>query len=357
MNTFFELLQVAIGVKDSLSHIPQSRDEWEDLLKVCGKHSLVAITFPVIDKLHDCVEVPLGVYSRWAMMAERVKQKNVRMNDACKYLYSRFAEYGFRSCVLKGQSVAALYPMPELRQSGDIDIWVEGGYKKVMGFLKGHFDVNKVVYHHCDAHILKGINVEVHFMPSWMNSRCADRRLQKYFEAMAPEQFEHYIESLGFCAPTRRFDAVYHLIHIYRHLLDEGIGLRQMLDYYYVLNSLTCDERQVAWIDINRLGLAHFAAGVMSVLKDVLSLDESLMLCAPDVKQGEFLLEEIMISGNFGRYDKRNTHDANETRIMHAKRKMTRSMRYLAFYPGEVLSIPIFMVFHYFWRLFNGYLK
>ena len=346
-----------MGIRESLSRLPQSRQEWEDLFTVCAKHNLVAITFPVIDKLHDEVEVPLGVYSRWAMMAEKVQQKNARLNEACRTLYTKFSEYGFQSCVLKGQTVAALYPRPELRQCGDIDIWLDGGHKRIVGFLRERFPVKKVFYHHCDAYIIKGVNIEAHFMPSWMNSPCADRRLQKYFCRMAPEQFGHYVESLGFCAPTKHFDAVYHLIHIYRHVLDEGIGLRQLMDYYYVLHSLTPADREAAWADIKALKLSKFAAGVMCVLRDVYALDESLMLCPPDEKQGTFLLDEIMVSGNFGKFDVRNKHSKDETRVMHAKRKMTRAMRYLAYYPSEVLCIPVFMVFHYCWRLFNGYLK
>ena len=94
----------------------------------------------------------------------------------------------------------------------------------------------------------------------------------------------------------------------------------------------------------------------MYVLKKVFDLPDGWMLFAPDTRQGEFLLEEIMISGNFGRYDERNAHPAGETRVMHAKRKITRSLRYLSYYPGEVLGMPVFLVYHYVWRLFNGYL-
>ena len=356
MNLFFELIQMAAGARDALTEIPQERAEWEALFQAAAKHNLVAFTFPVIDELHDQAEVPLGIYSRWAMVVEKVKEKNARMNEACRMLSEKFPAHGFRTCVLKGLAAAAYYPDPELRQCGDIDIWLDGSQKQIVAFLKERFKVPKVVYHHADVKMVKGIGVEVHFTPSWMNSPCANRRLQKYFRSKAEEQFAHRSESLGFCVPTRRFDAVYMLIHIYRHVLDEGIGLRQLLDYYYVLKSLTQQDREAALKDIKHLGLLKFAAGVMYVLQEVFLLDKKHMLTEPDAKQGGFLLDEILISGNFGQFDSRNRHSSDETRVMHAKRKMTRAMRYLSYYPSEVLNIPVFMVFHYFWRLFKGYL-
>ena len=126
MNAFFELIQIAIGKRESLSRVPQSREEWDELLKITGQHNLLAFTFPVIDRLHDEVNVPLGVYSRWAMMAEKVAAKGNFQKDACVKLYKGFLDNGFRSCILKGQAAGVLYPDPSLRQGGDIDIWVEG---------------------------------------------------------------------------------------------------------------------------------------------------------------------------------------------------------------------------------------
>ena len=356
MNSFFELIQVAIGVRERLSQLPRDRAEWEDLFKVCGKHNLVAISFPVIDALHDEVDVPLGVYSRWAMMAEKVRQKNSRLNEVCKYLNDLFAGFGLRSCVLKGQGVATLYPDPFLRQCGDVDIWLEGSRERVISVCREHFEVKQIVYHHLDIHSVRGVNVEAHFTPSWMNSPVANRRLQKYFASRADEQFSNYSEEIGFGMPTGRFNAVYLLIHIYRHVLDEGIGLRQLLDYYYTLKALTPEDREAAVADIKFLKLEKFASGVMDLLVKVFAAPSEWLLFAPDEKQGAFLLDEIMVSGNFGRYDSRNAHPSDETRVMHARRKITRSLRYITHYPDEVLSIPVFMVWHYIWRLFKGYL-
>ena len=356
MNPFFELIQTAIGTRSDFTGIPASRDDWEALYKVCGEHNLLAVTFPMIDELHDIVEIPLGVYSRWAMVAEKTQKKNKMHLEACRTMHEQFLADGFRTCVLKGQAAAALYPRPDLRQSGDVDIWVEGERSAVVDYLKQRYGLKKIVYHHCDASIIKGVSVEEHFTPTWMNAQFRNRKLQNWFRSVGPEQFGHYDESLGFCVPTLRFDAVYMLIHIFRHFLEEGIGLRQLLDYHYVLKAMSETERAAVRADLKELGLMKFAAGVMYILQEVFKTPEGIMLTELDKKMGSFLLEEVLISGNFGRFDPRNAHEKNEGKIKHTRRKVGRAMRFLKYFPGEVLCMPWFMLWQYLWRRKNNYL-
>ena len=357
MNTFFELIQMAIGRREALSNPPQVRSEWEELCSVCAKHNMLGITFPVIDELHDTLEtIPLGIYSRWAMVAEKIAKKNARLQAACKALSDRFLADGFRSCVLKGQAAAALYPDPSLRQSGDIDIWLEGERQAVVDYLRAHCEVHKVVYHHCDTKLIPDVGVEVHFTPSWMNAPCSNRRLQAWFGSIKEEQFSNYDKTLGFCVPTIRFNGVYMLVHIYRHVLEEGVGLRQLLDYYYVLKHLDDADRNAVRKDLEYLKLDKFAASVMYVLKEVFLLDDSELLYAPDKRGGSFLLEEIMLSGNFGRFDERNAHQKGEGLLAHGRRKTERGLRYLLHYPSEVISMPFYILWQYFWRRRHGYL-
>lgn len=356
MNPFFELIRTAIGTRASFASVPVTRDEWEALQKVCGEHNLLAVTFPVIDELHDLVDVPLGVYSRWAMVAEKTQKKNKMHQEACKILHERFLADGFHTCVLKGEAAAALYPRPELRQSGDIDLWIDGERSAVVDYLRERYPLKKIVYHHCDASILKGVSVEVHFTPTWMNSPVSNKKLQAWFRSVAPEQFANLDTEHGYCVPSLRFDAVYMLIHIFRHFLDEGIGLRQLLDYYYVLKALDEGGRAAVCADLRNLGFMRFAAGVMYILKEVFDAPEAVMLTAADEKLGAFLLEEVLVSGNFGRFDPRNAHEKGEGKIRHTRRKVGRALRFFRYFPSEVFWMPWFMLWQYFWRRKHNYL-
>ncbi len=314
----------------------------------------MGVTFPAVAGMKQ--EMPRDVYLAWLLASDTVARQNRQHKDASAQLYRTFSENGFRSCILKGQAAGALYPDPMLRQSGDVDIWVEGERRKVVDFLRSRYPVRKIVYHHCDAGMLDDVSVEVHFTPSWMNAPCANRRLQRWFSLHADEQFSHFDAEAGFCIPTHRFDGVYLLLHIYRHLLDEGVGLRQFYDYYYLLSCLTDAEREAVVQDLRHLKLLRFAGSVMHVLGEVFAMDESRMLCPPASGGGAFLLDAVLRAGNFGRSDERNAHAPGEGLFAHGFRRMRRGFGLLFRYPGETIAMPFFMAWQYCWRRRNGYL-
>ena len=137
-----------------------------------------------------------------------------------------------------------MYPNPYSRTPGDIDIWVEGGDKRVISFVRSISPHEKACYHHIEFPSYKGVEVEVHYRPSFLLCFCNNRKLQKYYERVKEEQFSHRVmleEQREIAIPTVEFNLIFQLTHIYAHLMNEGIGLRQLLDYYYVL----CDFYKV----------------------------------------------------------------------------------------------------------------
>ena len=75
----------------------------------------------------------------------------------------------------------------------------------------------------------------------------------------------------GYAVPTWEFNVVFQLSHIFKHLLQEGIGLRQLIDYYYLLCNRP-DDSSVENIKktIQHLGLSPIAGAVMWIMKNVL---------------------------------------------------------------------------------------
>ena len=358
MNPFFELLQVAVGTREILTAVPDSPESWQRLLDLVAEHGVVGVTFPAIDAMTRKGLVPEDFFIPWGLVEQDIIRRNHRQRDALAILNRQFQESGFRHCLLKGQASGAYYPNPLLRQSGDIDIWLDGGHKAVMTYLRPRFKVYKTRYIHCDVKMLKGMRVEVHFTPSWMNGPIANRRLQQWFAAQANAQFSHMDPTLGCPVPTKAFNAVYMLLHIYRHLLEEGIGLRQLMDYFYVLQHLTEEDKSAARKDLHHLRLYRFARAVMYVLREVFGMGEERMLCPPDDRNGVVLLEAILQSGNFGYADPvfANEESRHEGILAHGWRKIKRNARFLRLCPSEVLWMPFFVTWQYFWRRKHGYL-
>lgn len=161
--------------------------------------------------------------------------------------------------------------------------------------------------------------------------------------------------------PTVSFNAVYQLCHIYRHLFDEGIGLRQLLDYYFVLKALE-ESKQTSKEEImytlSRFGMAKFAGAAMYVLQTVFAMPNEYLICEPNETEGRFLLNEIMLAGNFGKYDERIKKTPSipllrgkiGMQLWHAIEKTKHNLRLLSHYPEEVLCEPFFRVYHWMWR-------
>ena len=195
--------------------------------------------------------------------------------------------------------------------------------------------------------------VEVHFVPTWFYNPFVNRRLQRWLEGQLNAQFGNKSE-LNFCVPTTAFNLVYVLIHIYRHLFDEGVGLRQLLDYYYILIHSTEEVRTETMMVLTSLRMKRFIGAVMYVMKDVFGMDDTYLLCQPLKKDGGFLLNEIMQAGNFGHYDERNKH--HQGRLANGWQNVKRNMRFVLHYPQEVCWMPAWKIWHWCWRKKMGYL-
>ena len=241
---FFDFLRFSIGPK---LEIPSSLKEadWKELYAIAKKQCLVGVLFDGIKKLPaEHVGMEKELLLQWMAESQMLEKANVRLNDAAIQVSEWFRKKGFRTCILKGQGNALMYPNPYSRTPGDIDIWVEGGDKRVISFVRSISPHKKACYHHIEFPSYKGVEVEVHYRPSFLLCFWHNRKLQKYYERVKEEQFSHRVmlgEQGEVVIPTVEFNLIFQLTHIFSHLMNEGIGLRQLVDYYYVL----CDFYKV----------------------------------------------------------------------------------------------------------------
>ena len=241
---FFDFLRFSIGSGDE---IPDSLKEadWKEIYAIAKKQCLVGVLFDGIKKLPaEHVAMKKELLLHWMAESQMLEKANVRLNDAAIQVSEWFRKKGFRTSILKGQGNALMYPNPYCRTPGDIDIWVEGEDKRVISFVRSISPHEKACYHHIEFPSYKGVEVEVHYRPSFLLCFWHNRKLQKYYERVKEEQFSHRVmlgEQGEIAIPTVEFNLIFQLTHIFSHLMNEGIGLRQLVDYYYVL----CDFYKV----------------------------------------------------------------------------------------------------------------
>ena len=362
---FFELIQVAIGRRNTLSRNP-SEIEWEALFALTDKQAAAGIAFNALEKLikHD-QKPPTDLLLEWIGLSEQLISRNHIVNQRCKELEKMFFDNGFRCCVLKGQGTALYYDHPEYRESGDIDLWVtkEGRQKtddvrnEVLQFAKSHgYHIGHVDIKHSDIDFFEDVSVEIHVIPSWMFNPLRNRKLQKFFKGQRVRQFGSHDTEAGFTHSTIDFDLVFSLVHIFRHVFTEGIGLRQLMDYYYILQHTDKQQREETLKVLRSLGMSSFVGGVMYVLQKCFLLDSNLMLCDANERHGKFLLSEILIGGNFGQYDTRYNFQSRDNRLWNGFVTLNRNFRYLFYYPSEVCWAPIWKIWHWWWRKRKGYM-
>ena len=367
---FFELLRVSIGMSGCLSKTP-TNEEWKALYDMAKKQTLVGVCFAGVQKLvEQRQELEEMLYLTWMGMAAKIQQRNEVVNQQCVEVQRMLAEKGFRSCMFKGQANAALYTtnLGSLRQSGDIDIWIEGARDRVIELVQKIAPTKEIRETHAQLAIFQDTEVEAHYRPGLIRDAFRNKKLQAFFADCEEECFTNHVrlevrgerlencsDYLEICAPTQRFNAVHQMLHIYHHLFDGGIGLRQVMDYYFVLCHLPSDEKEEVMRILKSLGVSRFAGALMHVLHTVFGLEREVMLCEPNEQDGKFLLDEIIQAGNFGHHDERNKKFDMGSYWQNFFGIMGRNIAYLRFAPWDWLMSPLWRIYYFVWRKMHGY--
>ena len=250
-SAIFLFLNYCLGKKVDMSMVVAKID-WRQLYTFASRQALLGFCFDGIERLtkefsEELKQNPMGrdLLMNWMGKAQQIRRQNMKVNAVAGKLYSKFREDGLRCCILKGQGNALMYPNPYSRTPGDIDVWIHANRERIMKYARKKFELgDDIRLQHIETS-LDGVPVELHFFPCSMNNPIYHARLQKWFRRNADLQCSHIVglpDGAGDIAiPTTAFNVIYQLTHLYHHFFDEGIGMRQIIDYYYVV----CDFYKV----------------------------------------------------------------------------------------------------------------
>ena len=243
----FDFLKYCLGRKDNKSNVVANID-WQQLYSFASKQAILGLCFEGIERLgeeypEELKQNPIGreLLVTWMGKAQQIRRQNIKVNGVAAKLYSKFREDSLLCCILKGQGNALKYPNPYSRTPGDIDVWVNASREDIKEYAKCHLKLeDDIRFHHLET-TMDGVPVELHFFPCSMNNSLYNARLQKWFKRNADLQCLNVVslpDGIGEIAiPTTAFNVIYQLTHLYHHFFDEGIGMRQIIDYYYVVNN------------------------------------------------------------------------------------------------------------------------
>ena len=436
---FFELIRVAIGTQERLSRVP-SKKEWGRMFKMAERQRLLGICFYGVKKIasplpspegkgesfydgENRVGIPEELYDYWLGTAALIQQQNQKVNSQCVEVCNKLQEAGFKCSILKGQGIAQLYnegrrtkderqnesnSLGMFRQSGDIDVWVDGGMKKAMAWAKKEYGNMEFDYINAHLPMYKDTEVELHWRVQSLDNLWKNKKLQRWLEEHK-EELLNTTEDLPDAAgsipvPSPTFNSFYVLLHCYRHMFSEGLGLRQVMDYFFVLQeyekSEECRVKSEELVDLLRqFGMLKFTKAMMWVLMHVFEChNESLtptlspegkgiydndkptpnphpslhspsrslplkgrenlnwrgrypwMIVEPDENEGRFLLKELMLNGNFGHFDKRVKKVSKNKRIQAILNRVQHNFYLAAHYPNASLWPPVWLAWHFLWK-------
>lgn len=352
---FFELLQIALSNRERLSVAP-SAEEWTEIYAESERQAVTGLLIHGIDRLSSEQRPSKVLLIQWIGVGQMIEQRNRLLNGRCKELLSNLTSVGLHPTILKGQGIAQYYPdaLQRLRQPGDIDIYISDGREKAIAYAKslGQKDIDWD-YKHLHLKLWNDTEVEMHYHVEVLLNLWKNRKLQKWFAAHEEQLYNHTdcTDTTDLITPTAEFNVFYILLHIYRHFLYEGVGLRQIVDYYMVLR-MVHDSRLMVneYVEtVREFGMEKFAMGLMWLMHETLGMPREWMLWESNEKEGRYILKQVMTGGNFGHHDKRLKHSGDKLGAI--KTILTHNMHLLTHYPSDVIWAPVWIVWHKLWKM------
>lgn len=353
---FFELLQVALGNREKLSNVP-TPEGWMGVYEESERQTITGILLHGIDRLPVEQRPSQDILLQWIGVGQMIEQRNHLMDKRCLELLTKLKDAGLTPTILKGQGIAQLYgkELRPLRQSGDIDVFVDCGLKKALEYAES-LGLKNVEwdFKHLHLKIWDDTEVEMHYRVEVLLNLWKNRKLQKWFREHDVQVYgsRFMVDVYPVTTPTVEFNVFYILLHIYRHFLYEGVGFRQIIDYYFVLKNLNENlnvNESYAYKAVGEFGMEKFAKGLMWVMHEALGMSHEWMLWEPNEKEGRYILKQVMAGGNFGHHDKRLKHSGGK--IGAVKAILTHNMHLLTHYPSDAIWAPVWIVWHKLWKM------
>lgn len=309
---FFELIQIGIGTRDSLTQVP-SDAEWQDILRLAHEQAIVGVLLSAIEQLPAEHRPEKDVLLQWIGEARIIRARNEVLDKRVVELCKAMDAEGVSMLVFKGQTLARLYHDKGLRQSGDIDFYVhDNDWLRAIAWLNDQRERGEIDNYEDNTTIkdvqysYRGVAYEMHRMLVAFSAKSHQRYWDK---VVVPEiwQSVSHVDINGYDVPTLSpvMNVLYVFVHIFEHLISDGVGLRQFVDWFYIIDSiqLTDDCRITLEQHLKGLGLLKAYKGLGAILTDYLGLPKERFpfeISDQDHKDAAKLVENIIQMGNFG---------------------------------------------------------
>ena len=351
---FLLLLQQGLWKKKSAEVIPAlTPQEWEEIYQFSRKQAVQGIVYDGVNMLDSALQPPMALMIRWTVEIDSIERANKKQADVIYKLYNLFTqENGLPFILLKGQANGACYPTPTHRVCGDIDLYFydksetahriverRGIYVEREHYREGSNNAN---------YTFEGVPIDHRIRFMTLHNPFTRKRLKKMQSTLLldGQQGTLQIKDIGVPTLSPSTNHVMQIAHILKHLLTEGVGLRQCCDLamtlYATRESIDVEDNKKI---LKSLGLHKFALLMYAFLEEFLGYPKELLPQTTSYDAAP-LLEEIWESGNFGQMDTRMTVSGNGTRrkLMTFNKVLRKCMLFARYAPGEAFWWPMELI-------------
>lgn len=126
----FALLRSALWQESAVTvpFVTATDSDWVSCMRLAAHQGVQAVAFDGLTTLPRNLQPPRPLKIAWAAGTAAIAQQHVRYLGTLARLVRFFATHGINVMLLKGPGLAADYPVPAHRESGDLDIWLFGRY-------------------------------------------------------------------------------------------------------------------------------------------------------------------------------------------------------------------------------------
>ncbi len=275
------------------AQLPNNVD-WQEVFEEAKFQSVIPFVYDATSGIEG---IPTEVLKQFKSNTIAIMFNNDKVvkaqSEICKLLEDNKISY----CILKGLSVARYYNKPELRTLGDVDILVsKDEFEKAKSvFLENVYTLTEEENNYHCAFRKNDVTLELHFsMSSFPETEVGDK-LKQTLENATDSIVKTTSAGVEFYSLDNLYQAVSLLLHIERHLIADGIGLRQLLDFGVFVKEnpgFLSDEENIDFL--KRFGLYKLAVACVDVI-DKFFFDKQI-----ECKTANELLELSLKKGNFG---------------------------------------------------------
>lgn len=247
--------------------------DWQRCFDLALQQNVLAMTFPPMSSLPKELRPSFTLWSKWMAYTQSVAEQSQYKRQVVEKMGSWLAEDGLSTTILKGFSLSALYPNPNLREFSDIDIFSGGNYEAVNAcFVKHGVKVDSVDGHYAYLRV-DGISVEHHF--AFYNTKVKKGLVgpeEELQQLVFKDQQSTTIPGINYPNPV--FTALFVGWHAYEHFLQEKIELRHVIDWVLALKQLTEQEAETLNEIKSDTGWGDFCDTLTAIALNLLGLPQ-----------------------------------------------------------------------------------